>query len=202
MPRRFTQIAFTPAVKAAQEQRGSRETYARFEQSGPENDMIAPEIAAFIAEQDGFYLGTVGSNGYPYIQFRGGQPGFLKVLDERTLGFADFKGNVQYVTVGNLSENDKAFIFLMNYRNRKRLKIWGRAFVVENDSALTKQLDISDYTAEVERAILFRVEAWNWNCPQHIPIRYSEAEVNAMVTPLHDRIAQLEEQLAQSRYCW
>jgi len=197
MPRKFTQIAFTPAVKAAQEQRGSRQTYTRFEQSGPENDTISPEIAAFIGERDGFYLGTVGSNGYPYIQFRGGQPGFLKVLDEQTLGFADFRGNVQYVTIGNLLENDKAFIFLMDYRNRKRLKIWGRASVVENDSALTQQLAVLGYAAEVERAILFRVEAWNWNCPQHIPLRYSEAEVDAIVTPLRDRIAQLEQQSAQ-----
>ncbi|MBD0337502.1 MAG: pyridoxamine 5'-phosphate oxidase family protein, partial [Cyanobacteria bacterium Co-bin13] len=125
MPRKFTQIAFTPAVKAAQAQRGSRETYARFEQSGPDNDSITPEIADFIAQRDGFYLGTVSANGYPYIQFRGGPPGFLKVLDDKTLGFADIKGNVQYVTVGNLAENDKAFLFLMDYRHRKRLKIWG-----------------------------------------------------------------------------
>jgi predicted pyridoxine 5'-phosphate oxidase superfamily flavin-nucleotide-binding protein len=191
MPRKFTEIAFTPAVKAAQDQRGSRETYARFAQSGPDNDAVTPEIEAFIAEMDGFYLGTVSSTGYPYIQFRGGSPGFLKVLDQKTLGFADFKGNVQYVTVGNLSENDKAFLFLMDYRHRKRLKIWGRARVVEDDHPLLDRLKMPEDDSEIERAILFHVEAWNWNCPQHIPIRYSEAEVAA----LHARIAQLEKLL-------
>ncbi len=192
MPRKFTQIAFTPAVKAAQEQRGSRETYARFEQNGPENDSITPEIAEFIAQMDGLYLGTVSSNGYPYIQFRGGQPGFLKALDSKTLGFADFQGNVQYVTVGNLSENDKAFLFLMDYRHRKRLKIWGHARYIEGDEALLEQLKVPDYPAISERVILFEVEAWNWNCPQHIPLRYSEQEVET----LQARIAQLEQQLA------
>ncbi|WP_449419831.1 pyridoxamine 5'-phosphate oxidase family protein [Phormidium nigroviride] len=188
MPRKFTKIAFTPAVKAAQAQRGSRETYARFEQSGPENDRVTPDIEEFIAEIDGFYLGTVGSNGYPYIQFRGGHPGFLKVIDEKTLGFADFKGNVQYVTVGNLSDSDKAFIFIMDYRHRKRLKIWGRAKYVESDRELIERLRIAEDDSEVERVILFQVEAWNWNCPQHIPIRYSEQEVTA----LKARISELE----------
>jgi uncharacterized protein len=194
MPRKFTQIAFTPAVKAAQEQRGSRETYARFEQNGPENDTVTPDIEDFIAQLDGFYLGTVSSNGYPYIQFRGGSPGFLKVLDNKTLGFADFKGNIQYVTVGNLSENNKAFLFLMDYRHRKRLKIWGRATYVEGDPQLIERLKVPGYEAETERAILFHIEAWNWNCPQHIPIRYSQQEVDAM----HARIAELEQLLADA----
>lgn len=193
MPRKFTQIAFTPAVKAAQEQRGSREIYARFEQSGTENDTVTPEIEEFIAQLDGFYLGTVSSNGYPYIQFRGGSPGFLKALDDKTLGFADFKGNIQYVTVGNLSENDKAFLFLMDYRHRKRLKIWGRARYVEGDAELIERLKLPGYEAEIERVILFQVEAWNWNCPQHIPLRYSEQEVAALQT----KIAELEQRLAQ-----
>lgn len=197
MPRKFTQIAFTPAVKAAQEQRGSRSIYARFEESGPANDTITPEIAAFIAERDSFYLGTVSSNGYPYIQFRGGKPGFLKVLDEQTLGFADFKGNVQYVSVGNISENDKAFIFLMDYRHRQRLKIWGRAVVVEDDPALIEKLKDPNYDAVVERAILFRIEAWNWNCPQHIPIRYSEQEVAEKTASLQARIDDLEQRLRE-----
>ncbi|MEG4799787.1 pyridoxamine 5'-phosphate oxidase family protein [Microcoleus sp. ARI1-B5] len=188
MPRKFTKIAFTPAVKAAQAQRGSRETYARFELFGPENDAVTPDIEEFIAQIDGFYLGTVSSNGYPYIQFRGGHPGFLQVLDEKTLGFADFKGNVQYVTVGNLSDNDKAFIFIMDYRHRKRLKIWGRARYVEGDRELIERLRIPEDDSEVERVILFQVEAWNWNCPQHIPLRYSEQEVAA----LQARIAELE----------
>lgn len=192
MPRKFTQLAFTPAVKAAQAQRGSREIYARFEQSGPDNDTITPEIADFIAQMDGFYLGTVSANGYPYIQFRGGHPGFLKVLDQKTLGFADFKGNVQYVTIGNLSEHEKAFLFLMDYRHRKRLKIWGNARYVEGDSALIDRLKINEDDSEIERVILFQVEAWNWNCPQHIPIRYSEQEVAA----LQAKIAELEQRLS------
>lgn len=190
MPRKFTKIAFTPGVKAAQLQRGSRETYARFEESGPENDTITPEMEEFIAQIDGFYLGTVSSNGYPYIQFRGGSPGFLKVLDHKTLGFADFKGNVQYITVGNLLENDKAFLFLMDYRHRQRLKIWGTAKVIEGNQDLISSLKVPGYDAEIERVILFNVEAWNWNCPQHIPIRYNEEEVKA----LKARIAELEQQ--------
>lgn len=191
MPRKFTKIAFTPAVKTAQVERGSRETYARFEQSGPENDAITPEIEPFIAQMDGFYLGTVSSNGYPYIQFRGGYPGFLKVLDEKTLGFADFRGNVQYVTVGNISENNKAFLFLMDYRHRKRLKIWGKARYVEGDYELIERLKVPEDDSEIERVILFEVEAWNWNCPQHIPMRYSEQEVAA----LQARITELEKRL-------
>lgn len=193
MPRKFTQIAFTPAVKAAQAQRGSRETYARFEKSGPENDSVTPEIEAFITQLDGFYLGTISSNGYPYIQFRGGYPGFLKVLDTKTLGFADFRGNAQYVTVGNLSENDKAFLFLMDYRHQKRLKIWGRASILEGDRQLIERLQVPEDDSETERVILFQIEAWNWNCPQHIPRRYSEAEVRA----LQARIAELERLLQE-----
>jgi predicted pyridoxine 5'-phosphate oxidase superfamily flavin-nucleotide-binding protein len=191
MPRKFTQIAFTPEVKAAQAQRGSRETYARFEQSGPENDLITPELTEFIRSLDGFYLGTVGSNGYPYIQFRGGKLGFLQVLDEKTLGFPDFQGNVQYVSIGNLDTNDKAFLFLMDYRHRKRLKIWGRARYIEGESDWCERLRVEEESSTVERVILFSVEAWNWNCPQHIPVRYSEDEVEA----LKERIAELEEQI-------
>ncbi|AIE76227.1 pyridoxamine 5'-phosphate oxidase family protein [Synechocystis sp. PCC 6714] len=192
MPRKFGEIAFTPEVQAAQSDRGSRQTYERYIANGDSNDTITPKIADFIAQLDGFYLGTVGSNGYPYIQFRGGPPGFLKVLDEKTLGFADFSGNVQYITVGNLSGNDKAFLFLMDYRHRKRIKIWGRAHYLEGESELLQTLRQRDYSAPVERAILFQVEAISENCPQHIPIRYSEAEVTAMIAPLQARIAELE----------
>jgi predicted pyridoxine 5'-phosphate oxidase superfamily flavin-nucleotide-binding protein len=189
MPRKFGEIAFTPEVQAAQSDRGSRQTYERYIANGDSNDTITPKIADFIAQLDGFYLGTVGSNGYPYIQFRGGPPGFLKVLDEKTLGFADFSGNVQYITVGNLSGNDKAFLFLMDYRHRKRIKIWGRASYIEGESELLEKLRVKDYSAPIERAILFQVEAISENCPQHIPIRYSEAEVAAMIAPLQDRIS-------------
>ncbi|CAA9582894.1 Flavodoxin reductases (ferredoxin-NADPH reductases) family 1 [uncultured Synechococcales cyanobacterium] len=196
MPRKFGEIAFTPEVQTAQAQRGSRQTYEKYIANGPANDTITPKIKEFIAQLDGFYLGTVSSNGYPYIQFRGGPPGFLKVLDEKTLGFADFAGNVQYITVGNLSGNDKAFLFLMDYRHRKRIKIWGRAEYVEGDSKWTETLGIVGYPATVERAILFHVEAISENCPQHIPIRYSETEVEAMMAPLQARIVELEQQLS------
>ena len=138
----------------------------------------------------------MGSNGYPYIQFRGGPPGFLKVLGNQTLGFADFSGNVQYITVGNLMGDNKAFLFLMNYRHRRRIKVWGRAEFIEGDTALSKQLRMPDYPAKVERAILFRLEAYSENCPQHIPLRYSEAEVTEMIAPLKARIAELEQQLS------
>lgn len=195
MPRKFGEIAFTPEVKAAQEQRGSRQTYERYIANGTANDSITPKITEFIAQLEGFYLGTVSSNGYPYIQFRGGPTGFLKVLDEKTLGFADFSGNVQYITVGNLSGNDKAFLFLMDYRHRRRIKIWGRAEYIEGESSLLEQLRVPDYPAQVERAILFHVEATSENCPQHIPIRYSEREVETMIAPLRDRITELEQQL-------
>jgi predicted pyridoxine 5'-phosphate oxidase superfamily flavin-nucleotide-binding protein len=197
MPRKFGEIAFTTEVKAAQEQRGSRQTYDRYIANGPANDTVTPKIAEFIAQLEGFYLGTVSSNGYPYIQFRGGPPGFLKVLDEKTLGFADFSGNVQYITVGNLSGNDKAFLFLMDYRHRRRIKIWGRAEYVEGESSLLEQVRVPDYPAQVERAILFHVEATSENCPQHIPIRYSETEVESLMASLKNRIAELEQQLSE-----
>jgi predicted pyridoxine 5'-phosphate oxidase superfamily flavin-nucleotide-binding protein len=197
MPRKFGEIAFTPFVQAAQERRGSRQIYEKYIANGSASDRIDEKLETFISQLDGFYLGTVGSNGYPYIQFRGGSPGFLKVLDEKTLGFADFKGNVQYITVGNLEGNDKAFLFLMDYRHRERLKIWGRAKYIEGDNALIERLKVPNYKAEVERAIVFEVEAYSWNCPQHIPVRYSEEEVKSMMTPLETRIAELKEKLAK-----
>ncbi|MEE3715848.1 pyridoxamine 5'-phosphate oxidase family protein [Tumidithrix elongata RA019] len=195
MPRQFGTIAFTPAVKAMQEKMGSRENYERFVAKGADNNSITPDLEEFISSMEGFYLGTVTSNGYPYIQFRGGKAGFLKILDERTLGFADFRGNVQYISVGNLSENDKAFLFLMDYRNRRRLKIIGRARIVENDPILLAQLQDKDYAATVERAIVFEIEGWDWNCPQHIPVRYSQAEVEVMQARIHE----LEQLLAAAK---
>jgi uncharacterized protein len=195
MPRQFGAIAFTPAVKAIQEKMGSRENYERFVERGADNNSITPELAQFISEMDGFYLGTVSSNGYPYIQFRGGKAGFLKVLNEKTLGFADFRGNVQYISVGNLSENDKAFLFLMDYRNRRRLKILGRARIVEDDPAILDRVQDRAYSAIVERAIVFEIEGWDWNCPQHIPMRYSQIEVELMQA----RIRELEQLLAEAK---
>lgn len=196
MPRQFSHLTFTPAVQAMQERMGSRQGYARFVAAGPENNSATAEIIEFIHQIDGFYFGTVTANGYPYIQFRGGRPGFLKVLDDHTLGFADFRGNQQYISVGNLAENDRAFLFLMDYRHRRRLKILGRARVIEleaqPDAAVLAQLQDPSYPATVERGILFQIEGWDWNCPQHIPRRYSEAEVAALQT----RIAELEARLA------
>jgi uncharacterized protein len=196
MPRKFGEIAFTPEVQAAQQLRGSRQTYDRYITNGLANDTIDPKIEALIAQLDGFYLGTVNSNGYPYLQFRGGRPGFLKVINDKTLAFPDFKGNVQYITVGNLDREAKAFLFLMDYRHQERLKIWGKAKYVENDAALIEQLQLPGYLAEIERVILFEVEACSWNCSQHIPIRYSEAEVQETVSALNQKIKDLERQLA------
>lgn len=194
----ISDIAFTPAVKAVQESKGSRDGYAQ-----PERDWqstVTAELAQFIAERDSFYLATANAEGQPYIQHRGGPKGFLKVLDDKTLGFADFGGNRQYITVGNLSENDKAYIFLMDYANRRRIKVWGRArVVVEDDRALVDRLFTKGYRARPQRAILFTIEAWDVNCPQHIPRLLSEEEVTQRVAPLTARIAELEAELASLR---
>lgn len=197
MPRKFAEIAFTPEVKVLQERYGSRQTYAGFVAKGPTNDTITEAIAQFITERDGFYLSTVTSEGWPYVQFRGGPPGFLRVLDEQTLGFADFAGNQQYLSTGNLATDDRVFLFLMDYANRRRLKIWGHATVVHDDPALVEQLKVPGYSGQAERAIVIRVVAWDRNCPQHIPVKYSEHEVAQQVGPLQARIAELEAQLAQ-----
>ncbi|WP_088239672.1 pyridoxamine 5'-phosphate oxidase family protein [Calothrix rhizosoleniae] len=197
MARQFTNIAFTPGVKEIQRRYGSRSIYENFLKRGVSEDILTAKETDFIAARDSFYMGTVSSNGWPYVQFRGGAKGFLQVLDEKTLGFVDFKGNLQYLSVGNLSENDRVFLFLMDYRHRRRLKIWGRAQVVDDNPELIKQLADVNYTAEPERVILIQVEAFDWNCPQHIPIRYSEAEVAEMISPLTTRIQELESKLAE-----
>ena len=196
MPPKFTELAFTPTVKTIQTQNGSRQAYARMEARGPNNDTLTPTLVGFIGDRDGFYMGTVNANGWPYIQFRGGPVGFLKVLDEQTLGFADFGGNGQYLSVGNLADSDRVFLFLMDYAHRRRLKIWGRATVECDRPDLIEQLHAPGYPADPQRAILIHVEAWDWNCPQHIPHKYSEQEVLSVVGPLQARIAELEAQLA------
>ena len=185
-------IAFTPAVKAVQERFGSRAAYTRMAEAGDWSQTITPELASFIAERDSFYLGTANADGQPYIQHRGGPAGFLKMLDERTLAFADFRGNKQYITVGTLSENDKAFIFLMDYAQRQRVKIWGRARVVEDDPALMAKLVDPAYQGHPERAIVFTVTAWNANCPQHIRPRFVADEDAATVSSLRRRVEALE----------
>ena len=185
-------VAFTPAVKAIQVRRGSRAAYARMEANGGWRAELTPDLARFVAQRDSFYLGTANAAGQPYIQHRGGPRGFLHVLDPRTLAFADFRGNRQYVTAGNLAENDRAFIFLMDYAQRQRVKLWGRARVVDDDPALLARLMPEGYRARPEQAIVFAVEAWDANCPQHIPRLYAEDEVARIVAGLEARIAELE----------
>ena len=192
MTKPISDIAFTDAVKAIQDRKGSRAGYARMEEKGGWKDTITEDLAAFIAERDSLYLGTASADGQPYIQHRGGKRGFLKVIDERTLAFADFKGNRQYISAGNLSENDKAYIFLMDYPNRRRIKIWGRAKVVEDDSALLERLADAHYKGKPEQALVFTLEAWDVNCPQHIVPRYSEEEVLELIRPLQQRVQELE----------
>lgn len=170
-------VAFTPAVKRAQSERGSREVYARAAASRPWPNVIDEELAAFIAQRDSAYLGTASADGRPYIQHRGGPKGFIKVLDERRLAFADYAGNRQYITVGNLSENDKAFLFLMDYPNRRRIKLWGSASLVEGDTELIDRVRDPAYSARLERVLVFHVQAWDRNCRQHISPRYSVEEI-------------------------
>ena len=199
MSKPVSDVAFTPAVKAAQERLGSRGTYARMEERGGWRHAIDGDLAAFVAQRDSFYLATASAEGQPYIQHRGGAKGFLKVLDERHLAFADVKGNRQYITVGNLSENDRACIFLMDYANRQRIKVWGRARVVEDDGELISRLVVPGGKSRPERAIIFAVEAWDINCPQHIPRRYAEDDVAAALARLQTRIDELEAELAAVR---
>jgi uncharacterized protein len=186
-------IAFTSAVKGIQSAKGSRAAYAKVERRGWRT-LVTPELTEFLADLDMFYLGTASADGQPYIQYRGGSPGFLKVLDEHTLGFADFGGNRQYITLGNLSENPRAFLFLMDYANRQRIKLWGTARVVEDDAELLDRLHDPSYPGQAERAIVFTVEAWDINCPQHIHPRFSQREVQPVIERLQARIRELEEQ--------
>jgi uncharacterized protein len=190
-------VAFTPAVKAVQQARGSRESYARMEKGRGWRTTVTPDLADFLADLDMFYLGTANAEGQPYIQYRGGPPGFLKAIDKRTLGFADFGGNQQYVTLGNLSENPRAFLFLMDYANSRRIKVWGTARMVEGDAALLEKLRDPEYPGEAERAILFAIEAWDVNCPQHIHRRFSERQVAPVIEELKARIAELEAEVAR-----
>lgn len=188
-------IAFTPAVKSIQTAKGSRTSYARMEAGGSWETSVTPELEAFLADLDMFYLGTTNAEGQPYIQYRGGSPGFLRAIDEKTLGFADFGGNRQYITLGNLSENPRAFIFLMDYARSRRIKLWGKARVVESDPALLETLRDSSYPGKVERAILFEIEAWDVNCPQHIHKRFPQKQVAPLIEQLQAKIADLESRL-------
>lgn len=184
MAKNYAEIAFTPDVKMEQEKHGSRRQYERMEKISRGTELTFAE-ADFIETRDSFYMATVGENGYPYVQFRGGPAGFLKVLDARTLGYADFRGNLQYVSVGNLRRNNKAALILMDYPNRRRLKIFAtmRVFDSEDAPELVERLAIHDYPAKIERAMVLHVDAFDWNCPQHITPRYTVEECQLLQTP-------------------
>ena len=192
-------VAFTPSVKAVQERRGSRRGYAHMEAKGGWATSVSPDLAAFIAEVRSFYFATASKDGQPYIQHRGGPQGFLHVLDGKTLAFADYSGNRQYITTGNLSENSRAFIFLMDYANRRRVKLWGTARVVEDDPELMQRLTVEGYSGRPEQVIVFTLEAWDINCPQHIPQMVFVEDIKEAVDTLNDRIAQLEQENAELR---
>ena len=189
-------VAFTPAVKAIQTRKGSRETYAHVEERGGWRSEIDENLAGFLAETNSFYLATASVDGQPYIQHRGGPKGFIKVLDKNTIAFADYSGNRQYITQGNLSENPKAHIFVMDYTHRQRVKIWGEARVVEDDPAMIKALMPQGYKARPEQVILFRIAACDTNCPQHIPQKFDAADVAQALAVRDARIAELEAELA------
>ena len=189
-------IAFTPTVKAIQQRKGSRTSYERMETGRGWSTTITPDLADFIAAQTSVFLGTASADGQPYIQHRGGPPGFLRVLDERTIAFADYRGNRQYISQGNLADNPKAFLFLIDYAHRQRIKIWGEARVVEDDPQLVQSLMPEGYKARPEQAFILTVTAWDSNCPQHIPQRFEAADVAAALAERDRRIEELTRQLA------
>jgi predicted pyridoxine 5'-phosphate oxidase superfamily flavin-nucleotide-binding protein len=189
-------VAFTPAVKAVQVRKGSRHGYARMEEGGGWRTEIDADLAGFLAEQNSMFLATSNAEGQPYIQHRGGPKGFIKVLDKQTLAFADYSGNRQYITLGNLSENPKAYVFVMDYAHRRRVKIWGEARVIEDDPALLQSLMPQGYKARPEQAILFKISAWDTNCPQHIPQKFDADDVATALTARDARISELEAELA------
>jgi predicted pyridoxine 5'-phosphate oxidase superfamily flavin-nucleotide-binding protein len=189
-------VAFTPAVKTIQSRKGSRDGYASQEQRGGWRTEIDEDLAARLANTNSFYLATATADGQPYIQHRGGPKGFVKILDKNTIAFADYSGNRQYITQGNLSENPHAYIFVMDYAHRRRVKIWGEARVVEDDPALTEALMPKGYRARPEQAIVFKITAWDTNCPQHIPQKFDAADVAAALAVRDERIAKLEAELA------
>src|ERR1700730_9659349 len=191
-------IVLPPAVRRAQAVHGTAHAYDRRIEAGFP-DTVTPELAAFIAEQDTAFLGTASGDGAPYIQHRGGPKGFIKVVDERTLGFADYRGNRQYITLGNLSENDRAYLFLIDFSRRQRIKLWGRARVVENDDALIETLFDHGYKAKPERVILFALQAWDVNCSQHIQARMTVPEVEGLLGTVQERIAALQAENARLR---
>ncbi len=194
MARAFSEIAFTNSVKAMQTRYGSRDAYSKFDLAEDRRDYLSEHEINFLAERDSFYMASVGENGWPYVQHRGGPKGFLKVLDDKTIGFADYRGNKQYISIGNLSIDNRVSLFLMDYPNRQRLKIWARARIVheDEDAALVAQLAVPGYPAKLERGIVMTIEAIDWNCSQHITPRYSKAEVENLIAPLLEEIQVLK----------
>lgn len=190
-------VAFTPTVKAIQARKGSRRAYANQEQAGGWQTEITPDLKTFVEAQTSMFLATANADGQPYIQHRGGPAGFLKTIDARTLGLVDFAGNRQFITTGNLADNPKAHLFLIDYANRRRIKIWGTARVVEGDDALVAELMPPGYKARAEQVILFTVSAWDANCPQHIPQRFEAADVAAALAARDAQIAALEAEVAR-----
>jgi uncharacterized protein len=204
MDRPSSDIAFTPTVKSIQTRKGSRGAYAELERSGGWETGVSPALAAFICEQRSLFIATVNAQGQPYIQHRGGPPGFLKILDETTLAMADFRGNRQYITHGNLEDNSKAFLFLIDYERRRRVKIWGEARIVENDAALIAAVTLPNYRARLEQVIVFHIHAWDANCPSHIPQRFEIervqkllAEKDRVIEAHEKRIAELSRRLGE-----
>ncbi len=197
MTRAFEDIAFTNSVRAAQHRYGSR--YSGLGGGGARQDILTRYEIDFLAERDSFYMGSVSESGWPYFQYRGGPKGFLKVLDDTHIGFADFKGNRQYISVGNLNSDDRVSLFLMDYPNRQRLKIWARARIVDmdNEADLVARLAVPGYRARVERGVILTLEALDWNCPQHITPRFSDEEVRRIIFPLLEENRELKEKLAQ-----
>jgi uncharacterized protein len=197
MGRRFAELAFTPLVKEQQKQHGSRHLYERMEHSNDPGDSLGSYERAFIEASDGFYMASVTETGWPYIQYRGGLKGFLHILDDRTLGFADLRGNKQYISVGNLQHEDRVALFFMDYPHQTRLKLLGRAKVHEGNAEARKlidQLRMPNEKSPAERAILIHVEGFDWNCPQHITPRYTEEELVKALEPMRMRIEKLEEE--------
>jgi uncharacterized protein len=193
----FGEIAFTPSVKAVQEKLGSRKAYAALEAGEHHNSELGSDESNFIMARDSFYMASVSETNWPYVQHRGGPAGFVKVLDARTLGFADYRGNRQYVSVGNLLKNDRVSLFFMDYPRRTRLKLLGHAELIGTErTELLKSLSVLEYKAKVERGMLIHVAAYDWNCPQHITPRFTQEQVETAIQPLRQRIATLEAQLA------
>ena len=200
MGNRFAEIAFTPSVRAVQKSMGSNKHYDRTREGDPYNEELGPNEVDFIALRDTFYMASVSETGWPYVQHRGGPPGFIKVLDSTTLGFADYRGNRQYVSVGNVLKDDRVALILVDYPNRMRLKLLGHARIVSTDETdLLSELDVPGYRARVERGFVIKIAAYDWNCPQHITPRYTQAEIESVVGSLKERLAELEAALQECR---